>query len=859
MNALIGFTIADRDFYAPLENSTARGEVYRPGRVAQGWQSTESGIWTMWHRAGLGVRPEGWKVHVSARPERLAHVLDVVAETCFEHDVPFKHLSAWLFYHWTHQKHASRAQGGKFIAAYPADVAAARELMQRLSAALRDEEGPYILSDRRFPGSRVVHYRYGGFTRVAQDAPDGTSKLLVRDGRGRLVEDRREASFQLPEGMVDPFAPPTARPVGDHSAKKGPARLGGFVFEEAIRHSNAGGTYRAREQSTGRTVFVKEARAHVGGQEDGRDVREWLRGEWETLQALHEATPGVAPEPVAYFTAWEHDFLVTEFVQGTMMQKWMVAHSPLAKVGATADDFADYYRRCEKLISGVERALDRMHSCGYLFMDVSPDNVLVDEDDEVRLIDFEAARRRGNGPALIGTLGYTPPARLVGDDPFVYDAYGLAALAQLLLTPLHHVVQRNPEALAHLHHDLTAIAPVPPALWKRATAFHAPGTSNALPSPDQVAEDPLTHLTELRDRVGDALVAMADPEHPATMFPTVREGYTTNTLCVAYGAAGVVHALHRAGRTLPEGVLERLRREALASADKLVPGFYVGTAGIARVLADQGLVEEARSLLDAADRHPLTARSATVLGGAAGVALSHLALYQHTRDQHHLDRACALAAALPADGALPEQLGADDATGLVHGRTGIALMLHQLAAATGGAGYLVRGLALLHAELDRESDPASPGMAFPVSTVDRRQMPYLYCGSAGFVQVATRYLQVLDDERLAAAMQRLITQLRVPYTVMPGLYQGTSGLGFVLSDRAMLTGDRSDHEAAVRAGQALFKYSVPHATGVRFLGDQMLRLSADLWSGSAGVLLFLTQLLDPRPDTLFTIDAPTTA
>ena len=31
MNAPIGFTIADRDFHAPLENATARGGAYRPG------------------------------------------------------------------------------------------------------------------------------------------------------------------------------------------------------------------------------------------------------------------------------------------------------------------------------------------------------------------------------------------------------------------------------------------------------------------------------------------------------------------------------------------------------------------------------------------------------------------------------------------------------------------------------------------------------------------------------------------------------------------------------------------------------------------------------------------------------------
>ena len=856
MNALTGFTIADPEFYAPLDSATDRGQVYRPDQVPEGWLSTESGVWTVWHREGLGVAVDGWKVHVSARSERLEEVLDIVAGICFELDVPFKHLSARLFYQWTHYKHAPRPQCGKFIAAYPPDVASARELMERLTAALKGEDGPYILSDRRFPGSRVVHYRYGGFARVEQAQADGTSTLLVRDGHGKHVEDRRKVSFHLPEGVVDPFAVRVATPVAGPEAA-GPRSFGGFVFEKAIRHSNSGGTYRARELSTGRTVFAKEARAHIGVKQDGCDARGTLRGEWETLQALHHAAPGLAPEPVAYFSEWEHDFLVSEFVDGMTMQRWLVSNTPLVRVGATSEDFAAYYGRCEKVISGVERAVERLHACGYLFVDISPGNVLVDDEDGVRLIDFEAAHRRGTGFTVLGTPGYTPPADLVGDDPAVYDAYGIAALAQLLVAPLHHVVQRNPDVLAHLQHDLTELGPVPDPLWKRLTAFHAPGGSATLPSPEQVAEDPVTHLTDLRDRIADALLAMADADHPATIFPTVAQGYSANTLCVAYGAAGVVHALHRAGRTVPEGVLERLRREALDKMDDLVPGLHVGTAGVARVLADQGLLEEARALLDAADRNPITARSATLLGGAAGVALSHLALYRRAGDEHHLDRAMALAAGLPADDELVAQLGADDATGLLHGRTGVALMLHQLATVTGDPDHLARGLRLMHAELDREGDPESPGMAFPVSSTDKRQMPYLYCGSAGVVHVATRYLQTVDDERLATSMPRLLTQLRMPYTAMPGLYQGMSGLGLALVDHAMLTGDQADHEAAMRAGRALFKYAIPHPTGVRFPGDQMLRLSADLWSGSSGVLLFLTQLLDPRPDALFTVDAPT--
>lgn len=850
----IAFALADRDFYAPLERSSAPGTEFRPSRVPGGWRRRRSGIWTQWERGGLDGTEDGWKVHVSARPDRLAQVLDLAAEVLFDEGVTFKHLSAQLFYRWLHHKHGARSQSGKFIAAYPVDVQAARRLMERLREALTDEDGPYVLTDRRFKDSRTVHYRYGAFAYRSRVRADGRATALVRDGNGLLVEDRRGVSFQLPDGVTDPFVP-SAAPGGKAAAGSGPVTLGDFAIDSVVRHSNGGGAYRGHHTATGRPVFVKEARAHTGLGDSGATAQEQLRAEWRTLRALHRTAPGLAPEPIAYLRGWEHEFLVTEFIEGSDLRAWMAASTPLIGAEGSAQDIADYYRRCETVISGVERAVARLHDRGYLFVDVSPGNVLVRADDSVRLVDFEGAQLLGAEFARTGTPGFTPPDELIGDDTGVYDEYGLAALALMLLAPFNQMAQRNPDSLAHLHYDLGERAPVAPSLWARATKFHAPGSSPRLPTPEQVADDPAPHLAALRDKAADALLAMADVDDPARVFPTIAEGYLTNTLCVAYGTAGVVHALRRAGRPLPERVLDRLRRDALDTAGDLPPGLYVGLSGIAWVLADCGMPEEALELLSAADRHPLTAENATLFGGAAGVALTHLALYGHTRDEGHVDRALALAAGLPADELLVPGLGPDDSTGLLHGRCGIALMLEQLAGVTGDPGHLARGVRLLHAELDRATDPDCPSLTFPVSETDRRSMPYLFCGSAGLAHAVSRYLRVVDDERLAEALPRLLAPLRTTFTAQPGLYPGLAGMGFALADHAEVTGDASSRHAALRVARGLFKFAVPHSTGVRFLGDQLLRYSADLYSGSAGVLLFLDQLLDPRPDPLFTVDA----
>lgn len=521
----VDYAVADREFYAPLETATSDDDRFLPPDVPDGWRSVESGIWTNWFRPGLltGVE-EGWKVHVSARPDRLCHVLNTAAAVCFEQDVPFKHLTSRLFYWWTHHKYAPRQQSGKFIAAYPRDVEASRALMERLREALAGEDGPFILTDRRYRDSKTVHYRYGGYTPRFRISPEGTRSSLVRDGNGALIKDRRGPSFHLPAGVTDPFREPA------RGGAVKPSELSRFEIEKAVRHTNAGGAYLAREIATGLRVFIKEGRSHTGLRDDDATATEQLREEWETLTALHALAPGLAPEPITYFRIWEHEFLVTEFIDGDPLWKWLATDYPMLWSHSTPEDFARYYARCERILAAIERELDRLHALGYLFVDISAGNVLIADDDTVRLIDFGLAYKMGTPFKRGGTPGFAPPEKLVGDDNGIYDEYGLSALAQLLVGPLHLSVQRNNDVLTHLHYDLTEKAPVPATLWRRVTRFHPPSETPLLPDPEQVAADPIGHLSTLRDRIGDALIAMVDTTHPDRVFPTVPEGYQANSV-----------------------------------------------------------------------------------------------------------------------------------------------------------------------------------------------------------------------------------------------------------------------------------------------------------------------------------------
>lgn len=860
-------TLADAEYYAPVATMADPGPRFAPAAPAPGWRGVDRDIWTLWSHQRATFPEQGWKIHVSARLDRAQYVLDRVAEICFVEGVPFKHISARTFFILLHHKHAARAQSGKFCAIYPPDTATARRLLDLLCDALRDEEGPYVLSDRRYGDSRTVHYRYGAFGARSALLPDGTRQGLVRDGAGRDVPDQRHPYFVMPADITDPFV------AGEPAPHTGSIMIRDYEVAAALQPSNAGGTYLARDTRTGRRVFIKEARAHTGLTWDGTDAQTRLRHEYGVLTAVHAAGPGMCPEPLEHFTEWEHDFLVTEYVEGHRLWTWLSRTSPLLRTGRSAADHAAFFAAARRVVTCLDASLDELHRLGYRFGDLSPGNVIVTPNGDARLVDFEAASPLDHPPTRMGTPGFAPPAEMLkdGDDPLLTDRFGSAAIALALLAPFHEVAERAPANLDLLRHDLAAATPPPDDLWARATTYHRTDQSAAGvgPSPVDVDADPLGCLRRFADSVAAGLLETAAPERQDWVFPPSPMAFGSNAVCVAYGTAGVVHALHQAGVPVPDEIVKRLRQDATARRDHLPPGLEAGLAGIARVLAALGHVDEAIDLAERADGHPLAASCATLAGGRAGVGLTWLALQRITRDGRHLDRAVAAGdaiRALVADGAsaLIPTLGESDARGLFHGRSGLALYLHHLTDETGDKRYRATGVRLLHEELDRAITMDDGSLSFADNAVLKRAMPYLPIGAAGVGTVLSRYVAAGGDERLRAALPLVAAGTTVStWTKEAGLYEGLAGLAWFLAEYAEAdchpdaAGVLAARTAALRACTGLLKYAIPHTGGVRFLGSKAHRFSSDLASGGAGVLLAVRRFLGGPGDEVFTL-APST-
>jgi hypothetical protein len=125
-----------------------------------------------------------------------------------------------------------------------------------------------------------------------------------------------------------------------------------------------------------------------------------------------------------------------------------------------------------------------------------------------------------------------------------------------------------------------------------------------------------------------------------------------------------------------------------------------------------------------------------------------------------------------------------------------------------------------------------------------RTLPYLEEGSAGVVLVLERYLRHRPSDELSAMLHELKRVTHCSFYVQPGLFMGRAGL---LLTAAALGEDKDTVDDLV---YGLGWHAMPFEGGLAYPGNQLLRLSMDLATGSAGVLLALGTALHDAPVSL---------
>jgi hypothetical protein len=241
-------------------------------------------------------------------------------------------------------------------------------------------------------------------------------------------------------------------------------------------------------------------------------------------------------------------------------------------------------------------------------------------------------------------------------------------------------------------------------------------------------------------------------------------------------------------------------------------------------------------VLDRALDRPIDDIPADLFGGLAGIGLNLLHFAEVTGDRSLGDRAIQLAARVAVPAADSDQDGGTVRTGLMYGASGPALFFTRMFEYTGDANYL--NLAEQALRRDLAGCVLVPDGTLQVNE-GWRVMPYVATGSAGIGLVLNEYLAHRQNEELHEKLDAIARATMPEFVIGCGLFNGRAGL---LATRCALarTGAPHEHDVVIeRHTRRLSWHMVPYQGQVAFPGDQLLRLSTDLATGSAGVLLGL--------------------
>jgi len=351
------------------------------------------------------------------------------------------------------------------------------------------------------------------------------------------------------------------------------------------------------------------------------------------------------------------------------------------------------------------------------------------------------------------------------------------------------------------------------------------------------------------------------------------------------GVHGVAHVLDLLGHR--DAALALLERALGERWQRLGPDLSEGLAGI-------GL-----NLLHFAER--------TGDAGLRGAAVEAGRLAVELLAQEDAARARAAEASADPAGAADTAAGRGQLpghAGLLRGASGAGLLFVRLFEHTGNEDWLERARAALRMDLARCTASERDG-SLRVSE-GWRALPYLAEGSAGIALVARRYLAHREDEGLRRALEAIHPACTSRFYAQSGLFAGRAGLLLALADadsrlaaghapgagtpppgtapRAAATPGRAVPGLPPRRGtllpgtaahrlahtgpgapapgpgqpprggpdaldqlRRLTWHAVDYRGTLAFPGDQLHRLSADLATGAAGVLLALGAVLGERP------------
>lgn len=846
--------------------------------LPEGWILNRGPEWVIVGHGGTKGPAQGWKVHVSSTPELAESCIRIVADVCFSMRTSFKFLATEARLRFRNGKTCPRGYAGKFITIYPLERDL-EYLLTSLESRLSEHKGPYVLSDRRWK-TAPVFLRYGANVPLFTTDDSGREVPALRHPDGDLVLDSRKPYFdtpgwaEIPDVLQDWFTGP------EEDLVSAP-----FEVQRAVKFSNAGGTYVATFPGFDESItLLKEARPHAGLDHNDKDAIDRLQHEYEVVSTLQELSS--MPIPVWRGRAWEHEYAAYRFEEGISLRKWVVANYPMHRNHQS--EGRAYLTAVNRIAKQLITAIEGMHDRGWAHQDIHPDNVIVGVGEAVTIVDFEYAVPNDGLTRFqdVRALGFGTPLAAV---PEQIDAFGLRQTLAFMLLPLISESElcldftQQTRRYAQKVFACAARDEMEQLLRVIENYDERVGAAAGKPLDEQLSAQVAFPLDfqQLRDAAFKGLDWLSSQRSPdKDRYPVHPYGLARPNVGLAYGDAAIEWVQNSNGAGKPAGRYERrvAHLQQIVDDVELPVGLFNGITGdlLALAATDGGVATVGRVLQEADglfDRL-LASNGTRIYDGKPGVLIGLLRLYDcltdvaanHVRDQA-MDSVRDLATAYERRPETFAPLGKTHVnrgnspdvlrSGLLFGHLGLAWLFAEAAETTGAADRQrlidLANAAMLNELTSYEYDEKSGSLQL---LEGNRLVPYLATGSAGFGCV----LDILGPKNVVSEVSAVVPQLweatNVQFCVFPGLLYGHAGLALGRSGLARHLGTDEVLDPALIEQIALhgitlrIEFGQKAAHALVFAGDSGLRLTTDLASGSAGIVLTLNLLDRGRTDFL---------
>jgi serine/threonine protein kinase len=829
------YVISSEKYYEPPKAKAEETQFSTP-IVPEDWQIKWDSHWTYCVPNNIKLPPQGWKIHVSANADDAQGILDKVASFLIEKNILFKFVSNELELLLKNSKYGDRGSSGKFITIYPMDEPQFISLLQQLHELLKEfPKGPYILSDKRWMDGNI-YFRYGGF--VEMFLIEGAQKIhAIMDPSGKLIPDIRGVAYHVPDFIEEPkiiqdMDRDEEESLPEHS------RLSEYEIKSALHFSNGGGVYLADWTTNTTEVVLKEGRPGAGLDGQNRDATTRLTHEAKMLKQLNEVESVV--NLIDIFEEWEHIFLVEEYIEGMPFNSWLASHYPFSR----NHDAKKYVETIIPILKKIKHAVEGIHSCNIGMGDLQPANIMITETNDVKLIDFEAASELTDSkrPGL-QTPAFTSTANLTREQA---DWFALLRIVRHAFAPIGPVqdlaedILKKHDKWIYRHFGKEALAII--------EEVEAECMKRNVVAGDSLLDAPTTFfdksdLPELIEKIREGIVS--ELREDARLLPgDIRQFETEGLFDVLTGGFGVVWALAQTG-TVPsiakEWATKFSREEYIRNLDE---GLFTGKAGIAGVLYEIGMIKEAKVIYDSLG-DSLNIEDVSLKSGLAGTGLALLSASTIPDFEYLQEKAIAIGKRLEILLNQNVAIKPDDpdaiAIGLIEGWSGVSLFFSTLCSVTGDKNWL--DLSLLAIEKDTDQCVFDEFNTYHVDEVAKsRIIPYISGGSAGVGLAMIELRTLLGEEKWEKELIGTGNTAVSRCCYSPGLFRGLAGL-IIIGNALENELECIEKDSYINKLLETLNLYVLEKDGQYLIpGDFTYRLSGDIFSGSSGMLLALSEI-----------------